>query len=95
LGQSFKGEYTLPEIGTAVEKIYGITLREMRRRTKDETVGSGRKVVSLIAKDYGYKGQDIAGYLWRDPSVITRYLREAERFETIVQKVHEALRKER
>ncbi|MEW6375090.1 MAG: hypothetical protein AB1502_04775 [Thermodesulfobacteriota bacterium] len=66
MGQSFKGEYTLPEIGTAVEKIYGITLREMR--TKDEDVGSGREVVSLIAKDYVYEGQDIAGYLWRDPS---------------------------
>ena len=48
--------------------------------------------MSLVAKDYGYKGQEIAGYLGRDPSVITSHLREREKFESEVEKLHEILR---
>jgi hypothetical protein len=33
-------------------------------------VPSGRKVMSVVAKEYGYKVQEIAGYLCRDPAVI-------------------------
>ena len=48
--------------------------------------------MSLVAKDYGYKGQEIAGYLGRGPAVITSHLREREKFESEVEKLHEILR---
>ena len=37
-------------------------------------------------------GQEVAGYLWRDPSVITRYLKEGNRLGSEVKKVHAKLR---
>lgn len=86
-------EYTLSEIGGVVEGVYGITLRQLREKSKDEGIGSGRKVMSLVAREYGYKGQEIAEYLRKDPAVITRYLKEGKRLESEIEKVHEALRK--
>jgi REP element-mobilizing transposase RayT len=90
-----KHEYTLPEIATAVEEVYRVTLRQLREKGKGEVIHSGRKVMSLVAKEYGYKGQEIAGYFWRDPAVITRYLKEGRRFQAGVEKIHEVLRSER
>jgi len=49
--------------------------------------------MSLVAKEYGYKGQEVAEYLWRDPSVITRYLGEGNRLGVEVEKIHAKLRK--
>lgn len=86
-------EYTLVEIGGAVEGVYGVTLRQLREKSKEGGIVSGRKVMSLVAREYGYKGQEIAEYLRRDPAVITRYLKEGRRLEGEVEKVHEALRK--
>ncbi len=86
-------EYTLLEIGEGMERVYGVTLRQLREKSKEEGIVSGRKVMSLVAKEYGYKGQEIAEYLRRDPAVITRYLKEGKRLESGVEKVHEALRK--
>jgi hypothetical protein len=64
----------------------------LREKGKNEVIQCGRKVMSLVAKDYGYKGQEIAGYLGRDPAVITSHLREREKFESEVEKLHEILR---
>ena len=86
-------EYTLLEIGGAVEGIKGVTLRQLREKSKEEGIASGRKVMSLVAREYGYKGQEIAEYLRRDPAVITRYLKDGERLQGEVEKVHEALKK--
>ena len=86
-------EYTLLEIGGTVEGVYGITLRQLREKSKEEGIVFGRKVMSLVAREYGYKGQEIAEYLRRDPAVITRYLKEGKRLEGEVEKVHEALKK--
>ena len=49
--------------------------------------------MSVVAKEYGYKGHEIAEHLWRDPSVITRYLKEGERFKGEVESVHTMLHK--
>jgi len=84
--------YRLPEIAKAVEEMYGVTLGQLRGKGRGEELGRGRRVMSLVAKEYGYKGQELAGYLWRDPSVITRYLKEGNRLGTEVEKVHAKLR---
>ena len=41
-----------------------------------------------MAKEYGYKGQEIAEFLWRDPACVTGYVREKTGLETDIGKVH-------
>ena len=86
-------KYTLVEIAGGVERVYGTSLRQLREKGRDEVIQFGRRVMSLVGKEYGYKGREIAECLRRDPSVITRYLREGKRLESEVEKVHEALKK--
>ena len=75
-----------------MEGVYGISLEHLRGKGRTGGLGRGRRVMTLVAKEYGYKGQEIAGYLFRDPSVITRYLRDASEFESEVEGVHALLR---
>src|SRR4030066_947071 len=44
-------EYTLFEIAKGVEKIYGITLKQIRERSKSETIILGRRLLNLVAKE--------------------------------------------
>src|SRR4030066_1225303 len=67
-------EYTLYEIAKGVEKIYGVTLKQIRKKSKSETIILGRRLLSLVAKEYGYKGKEIGQYIRKDPAVITRDL---------------------
>jgi REP element-mobilizing transposase RayT len=83
--------YTLPEIAKAVEEMYAVSLEQLRVKGRGEESGCGRKLMSLVAKEYGYKGQEVAEYLWRDPSVITRYLEEGNRLWSEVENVHAKL----
>ena len=78
-----------------MEEVYGASLGQLREKGREEGLRSGRKMMSLVAKEYGYKGQEIAEYLRRDPAVITRYLREGKRFEVEVEGVHKRLRENR
>jgi REP element-mobilizing transposase RayT len=87
-------EYTLMEIGEAVERVYGTSLRQLREKGKGEGVQTGRRVLSLVGREYGYKGGEIGEYLRKDPSVVTRYLKEARRFEGDIKRVHEDLKKQ-
>jgi REP element-mobilizing transposase RayT len=84
--------YTLSEIARAVEEMYGVTLAQLREKGRGEELGLGRRIMSLVAREYGYKGQELAGYLWRDPSVITRYLEEGSKLENEVESIHAKLR---
>ena len=86
-----KHGYRLPEIARATEEVCGISLGQLREKGRGEGSGRGRRVMSVVAKEYGYKGQEIAGYLWRDPSVITRYLKEGSKLASEVENVHAIL----
>ena len=88
-------EYSLVKIAGAVERVYGLSLGQLREKGKGEVTQSGRRVLSLAGKDYGYRGREIAEYLSRDPSVITRYLRDRNGFKTDIEKVHENLKKQK
>ena len=74
-------EYTLYEIAKGVEKIYGITLKQIRERSKSETIILGRRLLSLVAKEYGYKGKEIGQYIRKDPAIVTRDLKEKVQLE--------------
>jgi len=63
-----------------------------REKSKDRGIQRGRKVFSLVARAYGYKGREIARYLRKDPAVITRYLQEKRSLAEEVEKA-ECLKK--
>jgi len=69
-------QYSLPEIAMGIEKTYGITIGQLREKSKDRGILRGRKVFSLVASEYKYKGSEIARHIRKDPAVITRYLKE-------------------
>jgi hypothetical protein len=71
-------EYSLPAISGVIEKLFGITPVQMRRKGKDRNISRGRRLFSLVAHDFGYKGREIAEYMRKDPALITRHLKEKE-----------------
>jgi hypothetical protein len=71
-----KKEYSLSEIAEGIEKVYGITLKQIRGKSKDRNISLGRKLISLAAKEYGYAGREVAKYIQKDPAMVTRYLKE-------------------
>lgn len=85
-------EYTLREIAFGVGSAYRITLKEMRRKGKGRDIMLGKKLFSLVAREYGYKGTEISEYIHKDPAVVTRYLREKEDFGAEVERVIERIR---
>jgi len=85
-------EYSLQEIAKAVEQISGITLKQLREKSEDKKVLTYRKLVSLIAKEYEYRGKEIAKYLQKDPSVITRYLKKGDSFKLEIEQVMKKLK---
>jgi len=85
-------EYTLYEIAKGIEKIWGITLKQIRERSKSDNITLGRRLLSLVAKEYGYKGKEIGQYIRKDPAIVTRDLKEKERLEREREKVINAIR---
>ncbi len=74
-------KYSLKKIVETIGKMRGITLKQLREKSKNREILTVRKLVSLAAREYGYKGKEIAFYLQKDPSVITRYFKEGEKFK--------------
>jgi len=87
-----KREYTLYEIAKGMEKIYGVTLKQIRKRSKSEMTTLGRRLLSLVANEYGYKGKEIGQYILKDPAIISRDLREKRQLEEEREKVLEAIK---
>lgn len=85
--------YRLSEIAKAVEEVCGVGLGRLMEKRREERLRKGRRLMSLVAKEYGYKGDEIAEYLWRDPSGITRYLKEGDRLRREAESVHAKLDK--
>jgi len=70
-----KKEYTLPQIARAMEKQYDVSLEDMRSWGRTIKVLTARRLFSILAKEYGYFGREIAAYLRKDPAAVTGYLR--------------------
>ncbi len=86
-----KKEYTLAEIARGLERIYGITIKQIRQQSKSQEISLGRKLMTLVANEYGYKGKEIAEYIRKDPAVITRHLKERDKLKKEVEKVIDGL----
>jgi hypothetical protein len=70
--------YSLLQISKAVEAIFGLKIEDLRSTGKTRGVLLGRRLFSLAAKEYGYKGREIAEYLEKDPAVVTAYTKGRE-----------------
>lgn len=96
IGQKRRGrEYTLPEIAAGIEKAYGITLKQIREKSKDRDISLSRKLLSLVADEYGYKGKEIAVYIRKDPALITRHLKEKADLRLEIEKAIKTLKNAR
>ena len=49
-------EYVLGKIAIGIENAYGITLKEIQQKKKERNIMLFRKLFSLVAKQFGYKG---------------------------------------
>ena len=74
-------EHTLSEIAKGIKEVKGILIEQIRGYNKTGYISSGRKLLCLVAKEYGYKGKEIAEYIRRDPAVVSIALKERKRLE--------------
>jgi hypothetical protein len=89
-----KRQYTLPEITRGVEKVYGITFKQILEKGKTGNISLGRKLLSLVANEYEYTGREIAEYIRKDPAIVTTSLKERIILEGEIEKVIKMLRNE-
>ena len=87
-----KHEYSLEEIAQGIEDAFGVSIRQLREKSKNRRKLMCRKLMSLIADDYGYKGREVANYLRKDPAVVTRYLKERKLLTSEMDKVLQLLK---
>jgi len=69
---------SLGRVARGIEEIFGICLGDLKGRGKDAGVMEGRRLFSLTGREYGYKGNEIAVFLEKDPASVTGYLRRGE-----------------
>lgn len=81
-----KKEYTLNAISGAVEKRHSVPLPALRSSAKERRIMLARRVFTQAAKEYGYRGKEIAEYLRKDPASVSGYL-QGEEVGTEVSKV--------
>lgn len=86
-----KRGYTLAEIAAAVEKTHGVSLEHLRGRSKSKNLSLGKKLMSLVAAEYGYKGKEIAEFIHKDPVIVTRHLKEKESLRAETERLINAL----
>ncbi|HCL80864.1 MAG TPA: hypothetical protein DHW81_01105 [Nitrospiraceae bacterium] len=91
-GQKRARAYSLPEIAEAVEEIYWVGLKEIRQRGKARRLTAAKKMISLVASEYGYKNKEVAEYIRNDPMVVTRHLKERANFGGEIERVVDYLK---
>jgi hypothetical protein len=80
-------EFTLDAIARAVERVTGVSLREIRQKDKDKSLLLGKKIFCLSANEYGYRGKEIADFIRKDAALVTRYLKEKNHLKSKINKV--------
>jgi putative transposase len=83
--------YSLSQIGSAVEKLYGISAKELRSSRKTRQISFGRKVFSLMARECGYRCNEVAAYLNKDPSGMTVHARAGEKLSIPIKELRKYL----
>lgn len=68
-----KKEYSLEQIARAIGELHGVSKGELQSPTRARHVTYGRRIFSETAKEYGYKGTEVAAYLSIEPASVTGY----------------------
>ena len=79
-----KREYTLAQIAGAVAQAGGHTLDDLRGSGRQREISQGRVALTVIAKECGYRGIEIAEYLRKDPTAVTQYARKSDEFRAYI-----------
>jgi len=69
----WKKEHTLDQIAQGISELHGISPESLRSAGRARALSASRCLFSLAAKDYGYKGVEIARYLEKEPASIVEY----------------------
>jgi REP element-mobilizing transposase RayT len=85
-------EYALSAIAAAIGATFDVTLTQMRQKGKDRNITHCRKLLSLVAHEYGYRGREIAGYMRKDPALITRHIKEKEELKKDTERIIAVMR---
>jgi chromosomal replication initiation ATPase DnaA len=83
--------YSLSRIGDAVEKLYGLSTKELRSSAKTRQISFGRRVFSLMARECGYRCKEVAAYLNKDASGITVHTRAGENLSIPIKELRKYL----
>ena len=80
-------EFSLTEMATGIGRLWGIGLKELRDKGKKLKVMEGRKLLSLAARECGYKGREVADFLRKDPAAVTGYLKDEKRLHNKLERL--------
>jgi REP element-mobilizing transposase RayT len=70
--------HSLENIMAVVETITGISREEMRSKGKLREISKARTIFSRVALNFSYKVKEIAEFLEKDPSAVSRYPTDGE-----------------
>jgi C4-type Zn-finger protein len=74
-----------------VEKLYGLSTKELRSLAKTRQISFGRRVFSFMARECGYRCKEVAVYLNKNPSGITVYTRAGENLSIPIKELGKCL----
>jgi hypothetical protein len=80
-----KKEHTLSAIKQAIEQRHNVTLDQLRCSSKESRIMRARQVFTQTAKEYGYRGKEIAAYLAKDPASVSGYMRDEDQSKEVGQ----------
>lgn len=89
---SWKKECTLDQIAHGIGEIHGISPESLRSAGRTRAISAGRCLFSLAAKDHGYKGVEIAGYLEKEQASIVEHERKRAACEGELKRLHAHLK---
>ena len=87
-----KREYTLAQIAGAVAQVSENSIDGLRSSSRLREITQGRVAFTVIAKEYGYRGIEVAEFLRKDPTAVTVYGRKREEVKHVIVQVERALR---
>lgn len=84
---------SLSEIARGIERAHGVTLKDLRSKSRVKEVAWCRKLLSIAALEYGYRGKEVAAFVHKDPAMISRHVSEraelAEKLEVFLLSIEE------
>ena len=84
--------YVVAHRGNRCPDTCQLRIKDLKSTSKTQEVLLGRKLFSLVAKECGYMGNEIAEYLEKDPAVVTAYSKEAKEFAKRIKELTNYLR---